>query len=724
VAVARVRDGGARLLTLTGPAGVGKTSVVLHLVAALAARFAAGACVVSLAGVDDAGFVAAIAGALGLDPPGGPSLDGLSRSLRPQQLLLVLDGLDHVGRAALLVAELVGTCPELCVVATRRARLRLSFEHELPLAPLPVPGPADRLDAVAASPAVQLFCERAQAVRPGFALDVGNAAAVAGVCRRVDGLPLALELAALRLKVLSPQGLLDRLAGDLDLLTDAPLDLPARHRTLRAAVDWSVDRLAEREEIAFRRLAPFVGGFTIEAAEAVCAADAAGVLPALERLAEESLVAFVEAESGEPRLTMLETIRAAALARLEASGEEDTVRRAHAEHHRTGAERAVAALDGDDRRGGLDWLERERENLAAAERWFRAAGDHDAALRLAVARGRLALERGPGGAAAELAAALEGQSDGAAAELASALRVSAGADGEAAELCRTNRSLAALALLRVDQLSAVELLEHEPALRGIALWGAGRYEEARAVLGGAVDEARARDDAAAGCLAGLGLAATLVALGERSEHLLAYALACAERVDDRRTLSFCNVVAGWVAAAGDSKAAAALYAEALALAEALGDVVLGDLCVAAAAASHPVGRDAKAAARLLGAAQPLQIALVEEGRRARLATARSALGGAAFAAAFEAGHALSPREAFALYESLVREAAAGYPADLSGREVEVLRLVASGLTDAEVARELVLSVRTVHTHLRTIYRKIGVGSRAAATRFALEQRLA
>jgi predicted ATPase/DNA-binding CsgD family transcriptional regulator len=678
---ALLREAGARLLTLTGPAGVGKTSLALRLVAALAAQFAAGACVASLAGVDDSGFVAEIVAALGLDATAAVSLDGLIRVLRPQELLLVLDGLDHVSRAAVLVAELAAACPGLAIVATKRARLRLSFEQELPIAPLPPPA------------AVELFCERARAVRPEFALDERNADAVRAVCDRLDCLPLALELAALRLKVLTPQTLLERLDDELDLLTDAPLDAPAHHRTLRLAVDWSVDRLGGREALVFRRLAAFPDGFTIEAADAVCAPDVAPVLPALERLVDESLVTRVETGGDGVRLAMLRTIRAAALARLRAAGEEDAVRRAAAEHLRSLADHSLARL------------EQERENLAAAERWLSEAGHHEAALSLTLIRGRLALARGPAGDVAELAAALARPGGH---ELAALLDAVAGVQRAPG----SQPDSAMLALRRGDFAAALELSRDDPVLQGIALWAAGRYADARPVLEAALPDA----------VAGVALAATLVATGERHDEALASALASAERIDDRRALAACRLVAGWTA---EPSVAAALYEQALALGEALGDVAVVDACVATAAATLPTCRDARIAARLLGAAggRP-RPALLEAALQRADAAARGALGGAAFAAEQSAGRGLSPREAIALYEAAARASAAGYPCGLSGREVEVLRLVASGLTDAEVARELVLSVRTVHTHLRSVYRKIGVGSRAAATRFALEQQLA
>src|SRR5581483_6249223 len=262
-----------RLLTLTGPGGSGKTRLALAVAEAMLPEFSDGVRFVSLAAVADPEFVpAAIAAAFGVrEAPGQPLLDTLSAYLREKVSLLVLDNFEHLLPAAPVVSDLLARCPRLMVLATSRAPLRLAGEQELPVPPLALPD-VDAAPAPApllASPAVALFCDRAQAVRPDFALTAANAAEVAALCRRLDGLPLAIELAAARVRVLSPAALLARLGQGLEVLTGGPRDAPARQRTLRDTIAWSVGLLGPAEQALFRRLAVFAGGCTLAAAEAV-----------------------------------------------------------------------------------------------------------------------------------------------------------------------------------------------------------------------------------------------------------------------------------------------------------------------------------------------------------------------------------------------------------------------------------------------------------------------
>ncbi|HEY8284802.1 MAG TPA: helix-turn-helix domain-containing protein, partial [Chloroflexota bacterium] len=275
-AITRLLHGGVRLLTLTGPGGVGKTRLAIQVAANLGSAFADGVTFVPLASIADAGFVLpTVAHALGLRDAGEqPLAEMLSMAVGDRQALLILDNFEHVLSAGPEFALLLERCPRLVVLATSRAPLRLRGEREYPVAPLALPdlSRVPALEEVACSPAVRLFVERAQAVRPDFTLTGTNASAVAAICRRLDGLPLALELAAARVKLLQPTALLARLDRALPLLVGGARDLPERQQTMRATISWSYDLLDAGEQAVFRQFAVFVGGCALEAAEAVCVA--------------------------------------------------------------------------------------------------------------------------------------------------------------------------------------------------------------------------------------------------------------------------------------------------------------------------------------------------------------------------------------------------------------------------------------------------------------------
>jgi predicted ATPase/class 3 adenylate cyclase len=327
-----------RLVTLTGPGGVGKTRLALQAAADALDDFPDGVVFVPLEPVTEPALVpAAIARALAVRESEGMRLDEALRDfVRDRRLLVVADNFEHVLEAGPFVSELLACSSELRFLVTSRARLRLSGEHEFPVAPLPLPRPgtSDGNGSVARSEAVALFAERAQAARPDFELTAENASAIADICRRLDGLPLAIELAAARTRLLPPQALLGRLEQRLPLLTGGALDLPERQQTLRAAIDWSFRLLPEPEQRFFGRLSVFSGGFTLEAAEAVCYPDALGldVFDALADLVDNSLVLRTEDEGGDARFGMLDTIREFAREQLDASGEADELLRRQAEH--------------------------------------------------------------------------------------------------------------------------------------------------------------------------------------------------------------------------------------------------------------------------------------------------------------------------------------------------------------------------------------------------------
>jgi predicted ATPase len=406
-------------VTLTGVGGVGKTRLALAVAAHLQADFADGVVFVDLAPLRTATLIAAtIARALGVAESGArPLLESLHRALEQRDLLLILDNFEHVADAAPLVAALVARHEGLRVLVTSRERLRLHGEQEFPVSPLALPAPQQHADSasLATNPAVALFVQRAQAVQPDFALTAANAAAVAAVCTRLDGLPLALELAAARIKVLSPAALLARLQRRLPLLVTGPCNVPDRQRTLRATMDWSYALLQPAERTLFRRLAVFVDGCTLEAVENVSAAldGAIGsyeVLEGLGSLIDKSLLVQREQEGGEVRFGLLETVREYAEERLEASREAPVARRQHALYYLALAETAEPALWQGEQARWLRRLEREHGNVGAALQWAQQHREGELGLRLAASLQRYWQVRGHWGEARlRLGGLLEGE---------------------------------------------------------------------------------------------------------------------------------------------------------------------------------------------------------------------------------------------------------------------------------------------------------------------------
>ena len=376
------------LVTLTGPGGIGKTQLALAVASRLQAAFPSGAWFVDLSTLRDPSLVPlSIAQALDLrDAAGVAPLDRLREHLATRQALLVLDNLEHVTAAAPAIATLLSSCPRLAVLATSRVPLRLSAEQRFPVRPLPTPEPGSSptLPAVQELAAVQLFARAAQTVEPGFALSADNAATVAAICARLDGVPLAIELAAARCNVLSPAALLARLDHALPLLADGPRDVPDRLRTMGDAIAWSYDLLDAPDQHLLRRLAVFTGGFTEDAA-AFVAPDADGsssILPRLTGLVEHSLLVATDAD-GQPRFTMLATIQEFSLEQLDRLGETAAVRDRHAAWVLDLVEHANPWWHTAAQAQWLDTLEREHANLRAALAWLTQSGDRVTFVRLA-----------------------------------------------------------------------------------------------------------------------------------------------------------------------------------------------------------------------------------------------------------------------------------------------------------------------------------------------------
>lgn len=378
-----------RLLTLTGAGGVGKTRLAVEVAGRLRQRFSGEVVWVPLASLTDAALVpASIARALRLSEPATPSLpDALTGALWDRPVLLVLDNFEHLARAADVVSELLASCPELRALVTSRAPLRLRVEYEFPVSPLTPPEATDvpSVHQLAANPAVDLFLRRVQAVNPQFALTAANAAAVAGICRSLDGLPLALELAAARSRVLPPAAMLSRLEHRLALLTGGARDLPARQRTMRETIAWSYDLLDPEHQTLFRRLSVFTGGCTLAAAESLLGGHADDVLDGIEVLVRNSLIQPAGTTEDESRYVMLETIRAYGSERIAADDDGEELRRWHTNYYLSFAEEAARGFYGPASARWMDRLERELDNLRAALGWATDHGDADSGLRLAAA---------------------------------------------------------------------------------------------------------------------------------------------------------------------------------------------------------------------------------------------------------------------------------------------------------------------------------------------------
>jgi predicted ATPase/serine/threonine protein kinase len=384
-----------RLLTVTGPGGIGKTRLAVEVAGGLVEDFPGGAHFVPLSPVSDPALMAsAIVQTLGIREAGGQSpLEILKRNLTESlraPTLLVLDNFEHLMPATPAVAELLATAPHLKILVTSRAALHVYGEHEFPVPPLALPDSksAPSLEALSNYPAVALFVQRAAAAKPGFELNAENARAVTEICARLDGLPLAIELAAARVKVLSLSAMQTRLASRLQLLTGGARDLPHRQQTLRAAIDWSYDLLSAAEQKLFRRLSVFVGGCTLEGVEAVCDTKAdleLDLLDGMSSMVDKSLLQQVEQANGESRFAMLETIREYAREKLQASGEEASTKRAHAAYCLVLAEEVVAEQAGGE---ASEWLEQftlEHDNFRAALDWLTETGEAEWGLRLGAA---------------------------------------------------------------------------------------------------------------------------------------------------------------------------------------------------------------------------------------------------------------------------------------------------------------------------------------------------
>lgn len=581
-----------RLLTLGGAGGAGKTRLAVEAARRLIGSFADGAVFVALAPLRDPALVVpAILAALGLPGQGDrPPLIRLKDALRSRVLLLVLDNFEHLLAAARDVAALLAAAPGLKVLTTSRIPLHLAGEHHFTVMPLVLPDLADLppLDDLRQVPAVALFLARVQERLPAFRLTEGNAAAVATICSRLDGLPLALELAAARAPLLSPRMLLARLDKRLSLLTGGPVDLPERQRTLRATIDWSYRLLDVSEQLLFGRLAVFAGGWTLEAAEAVSEAVGAlatNPLDALHALLDKHLVAHFGGERAEPHFVMLETLREYALERLQERGEADAALRSHAQYFLHLAERAATLLRGPEQVAWLECLDEEHDNLRVALRWLIDTRQTQDALRMGsalhwfwyarghLAEGRIFLEE-------SLALAAVGQSEGDALPLIELARARASAGQLAAFL----GDLAAARSYLDNSIAACRALDDREArlvlhdalmfLVVTAVWQGdhGAADRASAEYG---DLVRALNEPWTNAMGAFNWGRMY--LHQRNDYASAKEhLQEAERllraIGDRGLLTHVLIDLGTIAlAAGETRTARTLFEEALAAAQAMKD---------------------------------------------------------------------------------------------------------------------------------------------------------
>jgi predicted ATPase/transcriptional regulator with XRE-family HTH domain/Tfp pilus assembly protein PilF len=667
---ARLLEPQTRLLTLTGPGGTGKTRLALEVARAVEVDFPDGVAFVPLATLTDPDLVpSAITQALGLrEHPGQRPLDLLRSVLQDRRLLLVLDNCEQVAAAASQFADLLMATSGVRILATSRARLAVAGERLYPVLPLGLPTPEQARNpaALGTAEAVRLFVLRAQDALPEFAVDAGNAAVVGAICARLDGLPLAIELAAARIRHMPPPALLKRLEGSMALLTGGPRDAPERQRTLRETIAWSYVLLDEEGKALFRRLSVFVGGWTLAAAEAVCAAS--GGLPALEgdtllalsTLADQSLVVVENDRAGEPRFQMLQTVRAFAWERLAETGEREAMEATHAAYLLSLAEAGEPALQGADQGLWLAQLEREHDNLRAVLRWAQDKGELETGLRLAGALRWFWLRRGY---LSEGRRWLEGllaraemrqRSAGAPAVRARALQ---GAGG----LAWSQGDYARATVLLEESLALSRDLNDKPAMvdslvnLGIVAYEQGEYaramvlhEESLALCSELGDK---RDIAYS--LINLGIVAYEQGDYARATVLLEESLALSRGLNDKRGTAYSLHGLGGVAyEQGDYARATALHQESLALCRELGDKrgIVASLEAMGRVATAPgtTPEFLERAARLLGAAAELREVIgtpLPPSQRAgyeRIRTAIcSAMGGAAWTAAWAAGRTLA-----------------------------------------------------------------------------------
>ena len=728
--------GPSRLLTLVGPGGVGKTRLAIEAAARAADCFPDGVWFVDLSSLIDPELVIpTVARTLGLTETGDtPIADRVITFMRQRKALLVLDNLEQVIAAASDLADLISNCPELVILATSREPLAVGGEQEYPVQPL-----ATDLEAEA----VRLFAERAHAVLPGFALTSEIESLLAEICRRLDGLPLAIELAAARIKTLPPHDLLARLERRLPVLTGGRRDAPHRQQTMRDTIAWSYDLLAAEEQALFRQLSIFVGGFALEAAESIAGAPSLDVVAGVVSLVDKSLLRQTVDETGQARYGMLETVREFGLEQLETLGETETVRACHAEWVAAFAERSVDLLGSIS----IDMLARlaaEYDNARAALHWTIDVGDTETGLRIATAFFKVWHIRGFYKEGRQwLGALLALEQQGPAAHRAAAqyalgwFAVLQG-DLHAAEAAFDQ----VLSLARVAAVGRAEGSAWSGL--GICAYNRGEFAEAETRLQQALALARSQEDdkLVIGVLCNLGIVATYRGDLMLASRYFTESLELDRQIDDPWSVAITLANVSWVVRKqGDFRRAAAVDRERLAINRQLANrEQQADCCLVAAGVAVRLGQPERAA-RLAGAAARVRAELAfrgdppfQEEVDATDAAIRAALDDAAFKREWAAGQAtaleaavidadavFAEEEAAPLTGSAPTVPPAAY--GLTPRETEVLRLIAQDWSNQQIADALFLSRRTVHKHVENILAKLGADSRAGAAVWAVRHDL-
>jgi predicted ATPase/DNA-binding CsgD family transcriptional regulator len=741
-----IRDTEVRLVTLTGTAGAGKTRLALRVAQDLAVDFRDGTALVELAQVREPALVAkAVAEVLGVTERIGQSpVASVQAYLKDRSFLLVLDNFEHLSPVAPLVTNWLSGCGGLSVLVTSRAALRVSGEHDVVVAPLAVPD-LENLpthEDLAKNPAVRLFVARAIATRSDFTLTQANSAAVAAICARLDGLPLAIELAAARMQHLPPHALLARLDHRLPLLRGGPVDQPERLRTLENAIAWSYELLTSDEQALFRGLSVFVGGFGLDAAEAIWSDDC-GVLDGIASLVRTSLLQPDPRSDEEPRYRMLQTVREYGLDRLSASKDLDEIRSAHASYFVELAERADDAVyGGPNHRLWLDRLELDLPNLRAALEWLDESHAYSLLLRLAAALGGLwhyRSHRVEG--RAWLIRALEGDAKDVPAARATALVKLAMLERNLSGTLGADMASEALALRRA-------LGDERPIGRSLLLVASlhdaeGDFDAARQCRKEAEAIFERIDDkfGLARCRFRDGIDARNLGEIERARALMLEALSLFRQDGFPYGMTQVLVTLGELEAdCGNRAEAAAHYCESVRLwNETLSSEQLIDTVAAAGRLAFVCGNPADATRLLsfatsLGAAADYQGPTDECEQNDRvLLEARTKLGEERFAAVWSAG-AVRAVDAMLIEAEEILIALAGNgkpdrseitmsPGGLTKRELSVVRLVAKGMSNRQIAQDLFISESTTISHVSNIMAKLELGSRTAVAAWAIHQGL-
>ena len=742
---------GTRLLTLIGGGGSGKTRLALQVTRDVLQDYTDGAWLVELASLSGPDLVPqAVASPLGVvEQPGRSLTESLLRYLKPRSLLLLVDNCEHlVSGCAVLLDTLLRGCPALRILATSREGLRIVGEstYLLPSLSLPDPDAPRAFESVLQSAAVRLFAERASLHRPGFSVTRENAPAVAAVCRRLDGMPLAIELAAARVRSLTVEQIASRLDDTFRLLTGGSRAGPPRHQTLRATMDWSYDLLLDQERALWRRISTFAGGWTLEAAEAICpgtGVEAAGLLDLLTQLVDKSLV-LVDEHSGEARYRMLEVVREYGRDRLWDSGESVRVQDRHLDWYLKLAERADVELGGPGQEAWLDRLELERDNLRLALEWSHTKGDGaEAEMRLAGALRWFWFVRGHWSEGrARLERALTRRNEASENAVTRALL-------GAAMLARFQGDHQQARALSEDGLAVSRHLSDKESLAwflislGAVELHEGDYGKAASLFEQSLIPSRDLGDRWLMCtaLANLGVVARIQGDLDRAAALFRESFALSKKAGDTWRMALALHGMGKVAfRRGDHIEAKKFYTESLVLSKQVRDRWIADDCLEGLASVACAQGQHGRAVRLLGTSDALRemlgyhpLASEQADHERCVATAQAALGERAYAAAWSEGRTVTLEQAI---EDAVAAAAGttrgkapaisraeGDAGPLTPREREVAALIAEGKTNREIAVLLVVTERTADTHVQHILNKLGVRSRAQIATWAVDHGL-